>query len=386
MPKILYILLAVHLGWNCSEGNSNSPLAAPAEVSASDAVSTLTADSAKPIAGAPETVPATETALLAQPPSSSEPVSMKGASAGTNSPVKSQPGDKLSPSPAVSKTVQPGNVQPGTSQPGNVQPGTSQPDNVQPGNVQPGTSQPAISLPGTSQPGNVQPGTSQPASSGDPALTGLLDDMDKFFRQQVRDGGINYAALSAAPQELQKLVQNIAQVSVQGSSPQELKAFRINAYNLLAIQQVLNHYPIASPLDVPGFFKDADFRVAGQQTSLDGLESPLRSDPRTHFALVCAARGCPPLKPRAYLPQTVDAQLDEATRSAINDPQWLRYDQAAGQVSLSLILQWYAADFGGEKALVAYVNRYRKTVLPADVQVDFYPYDWRLNQVGATGP
>ena len=37
---------------------------------------------------------------------------------------------------------------------------------------------------------------------------------------------------------------------------------------------------------------------------------PRGFDPRAHFALVCGAIGCPPLQPRAFLPESLDVQLD----------------------------------------------------------------------------
>ncbi len=292
MPKILYILLVVHLGWNCTDSK-------PEE---------------------------TEKALVESP---SAGALKEGIQAATDIPESAK--------------------------------STAIPDAASP------------------------PVSSKPSTRAESALSALLISMDDFFRNNVKPDGLDYAALAAAPHTLQTLVESIASISLQSASPPQIQAFQINAYNLLAIQQVLRHYPIASPLDVPGFFKDPDFEVAGQITSLDGLESPLRNDPRTHFALVCAARGCPALQPRAYLPQTLDAQLDEAARSAVNDPQWLRHSPGSNQVSLSMILKWYAQDFGGEDALVTYLNRYRETALPPHVAIAFYPYDWALNNTAIPG-
>jgi hypothetical protein len=46
-------------------------------------------------------------------------------------------------------------------------------------------------------------------------------------------------------------------------------------------------------------------QVGGQTWTLDEIEQEIIrkafSEPRIHFALVCAAMGCPPLRPEAYV-------------------------------------------------------------------------------------
>ena len=59
-------------------------------------------------------------------------------------------------------------------------------------------------------------------------------------------------------------------------------------------------------------------RVAGRTWSLDQIEHDVIrarfGDPRVHFALVCAALGCPPLRAEAYRGETLDPQLDDQAR------------------------------------------------------------------------
>ena len=49
-------------------------------------------------------------------------------------------------------------------------------------------------------------------------------------------------------------------------------AFYINAYNSTNIKQVLDHYPIHSPMDIPGHFDAIKHRVAGEDLTVSQIE------------------------------------------------------------------------------------------------------------------
>jgi hypothetical protein len=55
--------------------------------------------------------------------------------------------------------------------------------------------------------------------------------------------------------------------------------------------------------------------VGGRAYGLDEIEQGIIrkrfQEPRIHFALVCAAMGCPPLRGEAYTGARLDAQLDD---------------------------------------------------------------------------
>ena len=45
-----------------------------------------------------------------------------------------------------------------------------------------------------------------------------------------------------------------------------------------------------------------------------------------------------------------------------------------------MIFKWYQKDFEQEAGtVVAYINRYRKSPIPDSYKIEFYPYDWSLN-------
>ncbi|MCK7483684.1 MAG: DUF547 domain-containing protein, partial [Candidatus Moduliflexus flocculans] len=89
---------------------------------------------------------------------------------------------------------------------------------------------------------------------------------------------------------------------------EEQFAFYINAYNAWTIKLILTGYPgvksikdLGSLLQSP--WKKEFVRIHGKTLSLDDIEHsilrPRFKDPRVHFAIVCASKGCPPLHLRA---------------------------------------------------------------------------------------
>lgn len=208
----------------------------------------------------------------------------------------------------------------------------------------------------------------------------FLDEADAFFRTYVQNNRVDYAVIKKNPATLNKLVHFIETAQTDGYSDQEHKAFGINSYNILVIKNVVDNYPITSPLKVSGFFDAIKVTVAGKKTTLNNYEKKellqRYKDGRLHFVLVCAAVSCPPLANFAYRPNVLEEQLDAQTKAAVNNTEFIRVDDFAGGVELSKIFEWYASDF--KPNAVAFINKYRDKVLP-DGTPKFYTYDWTLN-------
>ncbi|MEL6357600.1 MAG: DUF547 domain-containing protein, partial [Bacteroidota bacterium] len=207
---------------------------------------------------------------------------------------------------------------------------------------------------------------------------------DALLSSHVQGGRIDYARLKSN-KALNPLVQEIAEINLNSLAVADREAFLINAYNLLVIQGVLDNYPLASVLDVNAFFDNKKWVLGGKKVSLNQLEKEILlkefPDARLHFVLVCGALGCPPITSFAYRPERLDAQLDQQTRLALNNPNFIR--QNGNTAELSQIFEWYAKDFGGSKNVLNFINSYRNEPFPLDAKVSFYTYDWSLNK--ATG-
>lgn len=173
-------------------------------------------------------------------------------------------------------------------------------------------------------------------------------------------------------------------------------AFWINGYNAYTVRLVLRHHPLRSIRDVgqePGALFGEGFipmeKLRGRTLSLNDIEHEILRkelrEPRIHFAIVCASKGCPALRPEAYRAGTLDRQLDDAARGFLRDETRNRFDGAARTLRLSSIFDWFRDDFAGAAGSVqAFVARYAdeptaRAIGAGGVRVEFLDYDWSLN-------
>ncbi len=218
------------------------------------------------------------------------------------------------------------------------------------------------------------------SESGD--LSTFFTSANSFFSQHVAEGKVDYAAAKPDYTALQNLTELIATADLSAADKNTKTAFYINAYNILVIKAVVDKMPVNSPLDVPGFFESRKHQIAGESLTLNEIENKkLRPDPRVHFALVCAAIGCPKILDEAYMPETVQAQLNTQTKKSVNDPAFIKINDDAQTVQISEIFEWYKDDFvKSSGSLLAFINKYRSTEIPATYSVTTYEYDWKLNK------
>ena len=208
---------------------------------------------------------------------------------------------------------------------------------------------------------------------------------DSFFKSYVKDGRVDYRAIKENPAELNMLIEISKGISITKDNTAEYKAFWINGYNLLVIKSIVENYPVKSPLEVSGFFDESKCNIGGKDITLNDIENKLLrknfpSEPRFHFVLVCAGLGCPPIIDEAYMPKTLDAQLEAQTKLALNNPDFIKVNKNKAQISQ--IFEWYNEDFTKNgQTLVEFINTYRINKLPANTEISFYTYDWTLNAI-----
>lgn len=215
-------------------------------------------------------------------------------------------------------------------------------------------------------------------------MDSFFKETDDFLRANVKSGRIDYRGIQEEPTQLNELVNQIGKMSLDNTSPNQKKAFYINSYNILTIHSIIENGIPKSPLDVEGFFNEQKHTVAGKSLTLDGLEKgtlfPAFPDARVHFVVVCAAKGCPPIRPYAYLPDNLDQQIHKATVRTLNSDYFVRVKPEQGKVLVSEIFKWYESDFLKDAdSVLAYINRFRKEKINANAMVDYYTYDWSLN-------
>lgn len=236
---------------------------------------------------------------------------------------------------------------------------------------------------------SVLPVCGQRAKSAAATPAAALTAQTTIFLQQFvnKEGKVNYAAIQVDPDQLDALLYTIAEFDAAHAAAADRYAFYLNAYNVLVIGDIVRNYPLKSVQEMPGFFNKTQHHVAGEQLTLDQLETDklrrIYDDPRLHFALVCGTRSCPRLSRTAYTGAELFVQLNNQAAFTLADPAYVKVNPGARLVQLPEIFKWYEADFGTSgKTEVSYVNQFRKEkgqAVPTWFAIEYYAYNWSLN-------
>jgi hypothetical protein len=168
------------------------------------------------------------------------------------------------------------------------------------------------------------------------------------------------------------------------------KSYWINYYNTATLRIALSKYPLKSMRDIPtarlGYetiWEVPLYKINGRKYSLNQIERELLmnrfKDPRIHFALVCAAQSCPPLRKELYQADRLDEQLKDQARTFLSNPKWNQINGA--KATLSPIFKWYRSDFQltGQPLHIVLSSYIGKPVKAA--VFEYSEYDWRLNSI-----
>ena len=139
-------------------------------------------------------------------------------------------------------------------------------------------------------------------------------------------GLVNYSMLCQNTQ-FEDYINYLSKTNWQSLNADDQLAFWINVYNAFTLKVICDNYPVESinklhtgGLALATVFKSTVwdkkfFEINGESMSLGHVEHEiLRKGPekaRIHFAIVCAAVSCPPLRQKAYEGYKIDEQLDD---------------------------------------------------------------------------
>lgn len=208
----------------------------------------------------------------------------------------------------------------------------------------------------------------------------FFEEANTFFTTYAEHNAVKYQELYHRPKGLLSLVQQIETTTLADLSPEEQKAFYINAYNLLVIKTVIDHYPIASPNEVVEFWDGVTYSVGGTMYTLESLETYVLQkykDPRLHFALSNGSMACAPIANFAYQPTELEEQLKQRVIGAVNNSQWIHYQSNIEQLELPLLFQRYQASF--TPSVLEFLNAYRVEKIKTPVRLVYKNEDWTLN-------
>ncbi|MFQ5804218.1 MAG: DUF547 domain-containing protein [Candidatus Methylomirabilales bacterium] len=229
----------------------------------------------------------------------------------------------------------------------------------------------------------------------------------ELFQAHVRPGTINgirlhvvdYRMLQGDPNYVKALTDFAMAEPGTFKTEAERLVFWVNAYNLLVIKAVIDQYPTQSIRYGGSLFRSIWKKkvgvIAGKEYALDDIEHDILrkelQEPRVHFAIVCASLSCPDLRAEPYAAERIDAQLDDATRTFLQNPTKGLLPGRDGQpTEISRIFKWFREDFAPVGGVVTFIRakvpsiESPQTADLSDSDLAYIEYDWTLNDASRT--
>ena len=235
---------------------------------------------------------------------------------------------------------------------------------------------------------------------------------DKLLRENITviNGGqvtqVDYDGFLHQRSELQEYLMNLSEiqkVDFDGWDEGKRLAFLINAYNAWTIELVLTRYPNLRSIRQIGLLPISAWRkdiveLFNTKYSLDEVEhgmiraEGIYNEPRIHFAVNCAAIGCPALRPEAFVGEKLEEQLEESTKLFLTDKT--RNYSDGGKLYISSVFDWYGEDFEkgwqGINSVAQFLYLYaeelrleeemKEKLFTNQLELHYLKYDWNLNR------
>ncbi len=218
--------------------------------------------------------------------------------------------------------------------------------------------------------------------------------LDALLKKHVdKNGWVDYEGLKDNEAKLDSYLSAVAAAPFNEFGRDEKLALLINGYNASTLKLILDHMPMKSIMDIPESERWDAIRctIGGHKLSLNQIEHeqirPKFAEPRVHFALVCAAVGCPPLRNEAYVANRIEEQLQEQTEYVHHHKTWFTFDTSSNKLELTKLYNWYGDDFEQVAGSVSQFAASYSTKLKQALEhgtaphPDWLPYDWKLNSL-----
>ncbi|XP_074642109.1 uncharacterized protein LOC141899601 [Tubulanus polymorphus] len=239
-----------------------------------------------------------------------------------------------------------------------------------------------------------------------------------YSKHLSKDGKtVDYKGIGKSPefQKYVRLTQELQRLNMNSLSREETLAFFINVYNALVIHATVVKGPPVNLWQRWKFFNTVKYMIGGSEYSLQAIENGVlrgnrkgmgmiskpfgqndprlnialdKADPKIHFALVCGAKSCPPIK--TYSTQDVDNELQLATEAFLEGDEGVSIDISKSKVNLSKIFNWYKIDFGqNDEEMLEWICFHMSTgdkklqlqelINKKNYKISYLHYDWSLN-------
>ncbi|MGJ8733751.1 MAG: DUF547 domain-containing protein [Cellulophaga sp.] len=196
------------------------------------------------------------------------------------------------------------------------------------------------------------------------------------------NGDVNYKAFVNDKKELEAYLTLLQKnAPAKNWSKNQKLAYYINLYNAGTVKLIIDNYPTKSIKDIKSPWDKDVVAIGDKMYSLGYVEHKVlrkMNEPRIHFAINCASYSCPKLVNKAFLADTMDAQLETAAVDFIADKK--RNIINTNKVELSEIFKWFKSDFTENTTLIGFINKYSSTQVKDNAKVKYIDYNWSLNE------
>jgi hypothetical protein len=242
--------------------------------------------------------------------------------------------------------------------------------------------------------------TALSAKPASPDSTGPDNSLfTQVLRDHVKNGAVDYKAIKQ-DRRFAEYIEILKRANPEAIAAKDRLAFWLNVYNAFTIKIVIDRYPMKSIMSKFKYaLKQSNFHkkyveINGVKYSLNDVEHNIvrpYGDARIHFALICAAKSCPPLRPEAYEPDRLNEQLDDQARIFLQDPSKNFIDFEKKKAEISSIFDWFKEDFeNNAPSVLDFISRYLPEEQAAklksnisEFKIDYKSYNWDLNDVAS---
>ena len=250
-------------------------------------------------------------------------------------------------------------------------------------------------------------------------MVDLRKCITSLHASHVTDDGtcVNYSAIKTDVAFARYVItaQKLQNINLRNLDAQEHLTLFINIYNSLVIHGIIVKGTPGNLWQRYKFFKETRYVIGNHVFSLNEIENGILRgnkrgpadlfnkpfgrgdprlefsvktvDPRIHFALNCASKGCPAI--RVYSVDKLESQLERATKAFLNGGG-CEIEEGSHVIQLSQIFKWYRGDFGSTvrellKWIVSHLGdnnkgRYIDQLIDSgSYKISWLDYDWSLN-------
>jgi len=241
--------------------------------------------------------------------------------------------------------------------------------------------------------------------------TCIISLRDRFVSLDGKE--VDYVALGKHPLYFRYVLLTIRlqEFDLTPLSILERKTFFLNLYNALVIHATVCVGTQKTALERSTFFGSMSYKIGKYRYTLNDIEHGIlrcnrnppglfsskpfansdprlkysipvsEFDPRIHFALVCGAKSCPPI--RVFSSEIVNDALDWATEAFVSEE--VSVDVEKGRVKMSMLFKWYFSDFGkSEEEVLKWILLYLSPEkgLKTSFKITYFEYNWDQNGRG----